>query len=165
MSSKELLVILIISFFGMHSIPVLAGDGWVRLTMSNIPGGSWRDVSDSGFLQSYLDVDGDGRMDLAAIVVSRDGRRSAVRVCFGDSMKSPQCRVIAEGENVAEVMGLERRPVGCFPYREDEFGNEARDEKICSVGEVIEYFRFGSASSFFVYEKKTGKFSRYWDSD
>lgn len=84
---------------------------------------------------------------------------------FGDSMKIPQCRVIAEGVNVAEVMGLERKPAGCFPYREDEFGNEARDGRICSAGEVVEYFRFGSSNSFFVCEKKIGEFSRYWNSD
>lgn len=41
----------------------------------------------------------------------------------------------------------------------------APNAPVCSKAEALDYFRFGSAGSFFLYDKNTRHFSRYWDSD
>ena len=104
--------------------------------------------------------------DKASLVVSADGKRSGIRVCFGGEVVSePPCIVIGESENIAEVMGLQRMTAGCYDYSESDQGVPSRGKKVCSKGDALSYFRFGSSSSFFVYDLSTDTFSRYWDSD
>jgi hypothetical protein len=142
-----------------------ANDGWIRLLEDQVKEQGWRDVSPTRFLSANMDIDGDGKKDVAAIVVSRDSKKSAIRICFGDATRRPQCHVVAESENISDVMGLERKSPGCYAYREDASGNLSRGEKICGRADLLEYFKFGSASSFFLYKDRSRKFERYWDSD
>lgn len=60
-------------------------------------------------------------------------------------------------------MGLEKRAPGCHEYVEDESANSSGT--ICSKFDGLDYFRFASSGSFFIYNDKTGNFERYWDSD
>ena len=62
-------------------------------------------------------------------------------------------------------MGLEKKKPGCYAYIEDAYGTSSGGKKICSQNEVVEYFRFGSAGSFFIYDQSSNTFKRYWDSD
>ena len=133
--------------------------------MKEVQEQSWRDVAPTKFLSVKLDMDGDGKKDIAAIVVSRDLKKSAIRVCFGGTIRKQQCQIIAAGENIADVMGLEQKSPGCYVYTEDDAGNLSRGQQICGRNSILEYFKFGSASSFFIYEISSDKFARYWDSD
>ena len=125
----------------------------------------WRRYSETGFGVVQLDVNGDGFDDQASLVVSRDGVRSAIKICFGskDTDASASCKVLAESESIYAVMGLEKRNPGCYEFHEDDAGNIA-DGKVCSKFDVLEYFRFGSSGSFFIYDDNNDIFSRYWDS-
>lgn len=142
-----------------------AYDGWIRLSANQVKEQSWREVLPTKLLSANLDIDGDGKKDVAAIVVSRDSKKSAVRICFGDATRRPQCQVVAESENISDVMGLERKSPGCYAYGEDANGHPSHGEKICGQADLLEYFKFGSASSFFLYKGRSRELERYWDSD
>ena len=138
---------------------------WVGVDVRELMKESWRRRSDTGFGVVDLDMNGDGVGDRAYLVVSRDRVRSAIKICFGskDMGITANCRILAESENIYPVMGLERRNSGCHKFHENDAGNLV-DSKICSKFEVLEYFRFGSSSSFFIYDEKSDSFGRYWDS-
>ena len=140
--------------------------GWVTVEHSQLMKDEWRRHSATGFGQVTLDMNGDGISDHASLVVSRDGTKSGVKVCLGSEAvgdADPNCRVLAESENVYSVMGLEMRSPGCYEFHEDEAG-EPSEGSVCSKFDALEYFRFGSSSSFFVYNTRSGNFERYWDS-
>ncbi|WP_148040907.1 hypothetical protein [Montanilutibacter psychrotolerans] len=142
-----------------------ACDGWIRLSATEVQGQTWRDAAPTKFLSATLDMDGDGELDVAAIVVSRDSKRSAIRICFGGSERRQQCQIIAVSENIADVMGLEKKGPGCYSYAEDDVGRPSRGRQICGRNDMLEYFKFGSAGSFFVYETNRNTLGRYWGSD
>ena len=140
---------------------------WVPLSPSSLAKQQWRSASPTRFASLSLDVNGDRSPDQASLVVSGDLKQSGIKVCYGKGQKSEteSCAVIAVEENTAEVMGLEKKKPGCYDYDEDGSGASSGGKKICSQNEIIEYFRFGSAGSFFIYDNKSNTFKRYWDSD
>lgn len=138
-------------------------DAWIDMKGE---AAGWRTRSPTFFVSEVLDMNADGVLDRASLVVSRDGKRSGIRVCFGGgTRRAPRCAVVGESENIAEVMGLKRLSAGCHSYHENDEGVLSRGNKICSKGQPLQYFRFASASSFFIYDVKSDRFLRYWDSD
>jgi hypothetical protein len=155
----------LISFRG-DAIPCEDQSVWVSVDAKELMSQEWRRHSKTGFGQVYLDINGDGVDDHASLVVSQDRTRSAIRICLGSKMMDDvgsNCRVLAESENVYPVMGLEKRKSGCYDFHEDDAGNLS-DGKVCSKFDALEYFRFGSSGSFFIYDEGSGVFDRYWDS-
>lgn len=138
---------------------------WVNVSSEDLSKDDWRRHSENNFGSARLDMNGDGIGDEAALVVSQDAKRSAIRICFGikDGKADMPCHVIADSENIYSVMGLERRDPGCYEYHEDDEGNVKMGE-VCSKFDILEYFRFASSSSFFIYDENDGEFHRYWDS-
>jgi hypothetical protein len=115
---KSIISNILIVLFSLSCAPrATAGDGWVRLSMMDVQEQSWRDVAPTKFLSVRLDMDGDGKKDAAAIVVSRDLKKSAIRVCFGGTARKQQCQIIAKSENIADVMGLEQKNRAVTPTR------------------------------------------------
>lgn|GEM_PF-5528875 len=155
-------------FDGPIAMPVtgLSGDhDWVPIAQESAEQQIWRSESPTRFLAAVGDFDGDGHPDAASLVASADGEKSAVRICWGGPARQPSCSIAAAGEFDADVMGLSRRAPGCYAYHEDDDGQPSRGNKVCTRADALEYFRFGSSSSFFVVEAGTGQLVRYWDSD
>ena len=124
--------------------------------------------SDAGFASVTLDMKGDGLDDEATLVVSRSGKRSAVRIClsaasYHETGKSGvNCRVVAESGDIHGVMALDKRVPGCYEFYESDTTRSGG--QVCTKFEALEYFRFASAGSFFVYSKGDESIGRYWDS-
>ena len=139
---------------------------WVPAGRNDIRKDDWRRESPGGYIRSVLDMDGDGRPDEAVLVTSRDGSRSGVRICLDFQRVNPtaRCEVVGVGPNVQSIMGVHRRPPGCYSFVQKE-GAGNGDGEVCSETDVLDYFRFGSAGSFFRYDRTAKGFDRYWDSD
>jgi hypothetical protein len=61
-------------------------------------------------------------MDEAFLVESRDGRRSAVKICLGTlpGAAPDRCYIAAGEEGDASAMGVETRAPGCHTYTRNE---------------------------------------------
>lgn len=164
---KRILYAVLIPFMSFHGNAISCDEkgNWVTVDASEIMKHDWRRHSETGFGVVQLDMNGDGLDDRASLVVSQDGARSAIKICFGskDGDVDVDCRILAEGENIYPVMGLEKRSPGCYEFHEDDAGNTS-DGRICSKFDALEYFRFGSSSSFFIYDENGDSFGKYWDS-
>lgn len=158
------MLVIIASFQGAGVVDGRAV-AWVDFDSNGSMEEGWRRHSETGFRSAYLDINGDGVRDQATMVVSSDDARAAIRICFGSEVLNTlgDCRIIAEGENFSSAMGLEVRSAGCYEFYEDDLLSRA-DGPVCSRRDVLEYFRFGSSGSFFIYDENLEVFRRYWDS-
>ena len=143
--------------------------GWKAVSIEDLKKqDEWRRTSPTAFAKVSLDMNGDGLKDEATLVIDRARHHSGLRVCFGKKgPKSPsQCHILVDDnlEDGYDVMGLDVRAPGCHLYNTVNDLVDASG-RICSRAQALEYFRVGSASSFFLYDQKTGRFNRYWDSD
>lgn len=143
--------------------------GWTAVSIENLKRQeAWRKTSPTAFAKVHLDMNGDGLQDEAALVVDRVRHRSGLRVCLAtkDPGVPADCRILAEHdqEDAYEIMGLDVRAPGCHDYNALNDRTDV-DGRICSRRQGLDYFRFASSSSFFLYDQKTDRFNRYWDSD
>ena len=128
----------------------------------------WRRGSPTAFAKVSLDMNGDGLKDEATLVVDRGRHHSGLRVCFGrkDPSAPSNCHILVDDdlEDSYDDMGLVVRAPGCHDYNTVNDLVDASG-KVCSRTQALNYFREGSSTSFFLYDQKTGRFNRYWDSD
>lgn len=139
-------------------------ESWLPLNIGGQTERNWRAKSPTSFATVSLDLDGDKVADRAALVVSGDAKRSGIEICYGKKSASQDCVVIAVEENIAEVMGLEKRKPGCYDYIDSD-SLESSPKIVCSESDILDYFRFGSSGSFFLYDQESRTLKRYWDSD
>lgn len=140
---------------------------WRPLKSSELAQQHWRAASSTNFAHISLDINGDHVPDEASLVVSNDTKQSGIKVCYGTGLKrqAENCIVIAVEANVAEIMGLEKRKPGCYEYIEDDNGMASNGKLACSKNDILGYFRFGSAGSFFIYDCQSNFMKRFWDTD
>ena len=128
----------------------------------------WRRTSPTAFAKVSLDMNGDGLKNEATLVIDRARHHSGLRVCFGKKERtSPSnCHILVDDdlEDSYDDMGLDVRGPGCHLYNTMNDLVDASG-RICSRAQGLNYFREGSSTSFFLYDTKTGRFNRYWDSD
>lgn len=138
---------------------------WIDVEISSLMKERWRRHSETGFGRVDLDINGDGAGDQASLVVSRDGSRSAIKICLGPTLQGAgsACQIVAEAADIHIVMGLEKRGPGCYEFYEDDSG-QSSEGRVCTKHDVLEYFRFASSSSLFIYDSQTASFRRYWQS-
>ena len=164
---RKILYAILIPLMSFHGDAISCDEKsyWIVVDADELMKQGWRRHSETGFGVVQLDMNGDGIDDRASLVVSQDGIRSAIKICFGvkDGSVDVNCRIFAEGENIYSVMGLEKRSPGCYEFHEDDAGNISGG-RICGKFDALEYFRFGSSSSFFIYDEKSDSFGRYWNS-
>lgn len=140
-------------------------ESWRPLKSNELAQDQWRSASPTGFASVSLDLDGDRVPDRASLVVSSDAKKSGIKVCYGAKTQAESCTVTAVEENIAGVMGLEKRKPGCYDYNEDDGGIASEGKKACSKSDILDYFRFGSSGSFFIFDRESNALKRYWDSD
>lgn len=128
----------------------------------------WRRASPTAFAKVSLDMNGDGLKDEATLVIDHVRHHSGLRVCFGKKERTspPNCHILVDDdlEDSYDDMGLDVRAPGCHLYNTVNDQGDAGG-RICSRAQGLNYFREGSSTSFFLYDTKTGRFNRYWDSD
>lgn len=148
--------------------PATRDDAWMPADLDYLRQDAWRNDLPTAFASATLDMNGDGLMDEAMLVTDPVGHRSGLRICLASKQPkaSRECHVLAVVDDALgyDVMGLLVEPAGCYDYFALNDGPEVK-AKVCSRAHVLDYFRFGSAASYFVYDRKTRRFNRYWYSD
>jgi hypothetical protein len=119
----------------------------------------WRSRSDRGFLVARGDFDGDGKMDEASLVLSKDGRHLALVVALSASRE--RVLSLGEGDRPLLRMGIVTVPPG--RYR-TACGKGYRDckadepEELVLRFDAIDYFYEESADGVYYLTDRTAEF-------
>lgn len=132
-----------------------------------------REKSPSGFSIAIGDFDGDGREDLARLLVRKDGTREGLWVHRGKRWELLDAYETApKSVDPALAMYVATRSPGVIAYAcfDDsdapcDFGAESTRPKLELDEPSISYYRFASAESLFFWSRKHRKFLRVWLSD
>lgn len=166
-----LLIAIMLAAFEVSGAEFPLPDGW-RLPKGDEITAEWRDSdpSGAGFLSVMEDFDGDGRVDLARLLVSASTSAVGVHVTLGTPRKNHFLQ--AHLEQLApfslQAVGLARVTPGTY---KTACGKGYWD---CAPGEVttvavpmpaINLFKIESASVFYVWSPSSGDFRKYWISD
>lgn len=123
--------------------------------------GEWQEADAAPRLQ--LDLDGDTRVDTAAVLVSADGTRTAVELCLSTR---EDCEVVADSARGDGPLLLARRAPGCFDYlHEGDTPVQPRPGNVCTTADVLEARGAANGASLLALDTRTGTFSRYWLAD
>lgn len=141
-------------------------EDWVRVSDAALKTHGWRPADHARYAATRLEANGDGVMDEAFLVESRDRRRSAVRICLSalPGAAPARCYIAAAEEGDTSAMGVDTRAPGCHAYTRNEH-DAVTDSHVCTRNASVEYFRMASAGSLLVYDRKTDSFQRFWYSD
>lgn len=147
-------------------VAAAAEDDWVRVADAALKAHGWRPADHARYAATRLDANGDGVMDEAYLVESRDRRRTAVRICLGTrpGAAAARCYIAAAEEGDASAMGVDRRAPGCHAYTGNTH-DAVTDSTVCTPNASVEYFRMASAGSLLVYDRRTDDFQRFWYAD
>ena len=156
--------------FLVISSPTLWANDW-RVPAQNDLGqdSSWRKESPDLYLTAKADFDGDGKEDVARLLVNDKENKMGLFVTLS-SRKNAQPLLLEEmdDKNQVEVMGLDIAKAGVYKtacgkgYWKCKKG-EPPELKLRRA--AIDFFRFESANSYFVWSAGKGKFERIWISD
>jgi hypothetical protein len=107
-----------------------------------------------------LDLDGDTRVDTAAVVMSADGLRTAVQVCLSSR---EECDIVADSAVGASPPVVARRAPGCYEYlHEGELPTQPRPGNVCTTADLLEMHGPVTGASLIAWEPDAGRFTRYW---
>ncbi|MDP2277699.1 MAG: hypothetical protein Q8K51_05690 [Nitrospirota bacterium] len=128
----------------------------------------WRKEDPNLYLKAKADFDGDGKEDTASLLINDKKNKMGL---FVELSSRPGKRIKLdeiEDKSWIEVMGITVAKPGNYKtacgkgYFDCEKGEpEALNLKL----PAIDYFKEGSANSFFIWDKKTKQFQRIWMSD
>lgn len=142
--------------------------GW-RLPSKKELGQKWREKSQAKFSSIKADLDGDGKIDQAMILVNKDGKTFGLFVWWGADKFTTSKEVYVEKEiGLLQNMGIEVSKPGTFKtacgkgYYDCPKGES---EEINLFTEGIDYFQNESANSVFHWDPKEKLFKRTWMSD
>ncbi len=132
-------------------------------------GSNWRKESADLYLVAKADFDGDGKEDVARLIVNDKENKIGLFVTLS-SRKGAQPLLLEtlDDKNTIEVMGIEVVRPGTYKtacgkgYWKCKKG-EAHELKLHRAG--IDFFRFESANSYFIWHAGKKKFERTWISD
>jgi hypothetical protein len=149
------------------SLPLLAAPRWRKPTAAEI-GQTWRNQSPHHYAEVSADFDGDGRPDQARLMVATSGRQAALVVELGDSPAHEIVLDLLDDVAWLDTMGIDVVAPGKYPtacgkgYWKCE---RAEPAELTLHRPAIDYFRFESANSYFVYDSEAQRFQRIWMSD
>jgi hypothetical protein len=130
--------------------------------------------SPAAFTKVVADLDDDGRDDTALLLKSTTSNAEAlwVRLSGPEQGRWILVNEIQWGPDYASVdlgMRIDKAEPGVYPCPEAETicHQEGRDAvpSFVLTSAAIEYFRLGSASSLYFWDKTQGKFQQVWQSD
>jgi len=128
----------------------------------------WRASSKNHFVRAEGDFDGDGKMDLAELVVSCDGSRVVVILILGAEPRNAKRQILTDiPADQVQVYGV--RSASASAYRgvgkSGELGRDAPQEEITTTFDSVEVFKNEGVSSIFYWNPVSKKFCRLWISD
>lgn len=166
MSRLQYLLIVLIALVSIAAVPIPAG--WRVPTQKEL-NQEWRKEKPHHFWAIKADFNGDGIEDEAKLLVTQKGQGAAL-FAFVSQGKSFQTYLLDELDAVGwlEVMGIDVVEKGKYEtacgkgYADCE---PSEPEQIILKNPGINYFKEGSANSFFYWDGKKKAFSRIWISD
>jgi len=166
MPRLQYLLIVLVALAGIAAVPIPAG--W-RAPMPKELNQEWRKDKPHHFWAIKADFNGDGIEDEAKLLVKQKGRGAAL-FAFVSQGKSYKTYLLDEPDEVGwlEVMGIDVVEKGKY---ETACGKGYVDckpgepEQITLKNPGIDYFKEGSANSFFYWDDKKRAFNRIWISD
>jgi len=130
---------------------------------------SWRKESPDLYLMAKADFDGDGKEDVACLLVNDKKDKMGLFVILSSRKKAePLLLEEMDHKNTIEIMGIEVAKTGTYKTA------CGKGYWTCKKGEVprirlhrpaIDFFRFESANSYFIWRASKKKFERIWMSD
>jgi hypothetical protein len=144
--------------------------GWRVPTKSELGDNlGWRKENPHFYIKAKADFDGDGKEDEASLLINDKENKMGLFVTLSSQkMVRPLLLEAIDDKRTIEVMGIEVAKPGTYKTA------CGKGYWTCKKGEpavlrlkfpVIDFFRFESANSFFVWDSKTKKFKRIWMSD
>jgi hypothetical protein len=128
----------------------------------------WRNDSHGPYLSVREDLDGDGKQDLAELVVSEAENALAVRVLLSSLPDRAFFAAREPTADAAAVMGLGVVVPGEYKTAcgKGYWVCEAGEPAVLSLAHpTLDFFRFGSANTFLVWSREEKSFKRVWMSD
>ena len=144
--------------------------GWRAPTQSELSDSlGWRKKDPDLYLAAKSDFDGDGKEDIARLFINDKRNKMGLFVTLS-SLKKPEPLLLEaiDDKQTIEVMGIEVAKPGTYKTA------CGKGYWACKKGEsavlklenpAIDFFRFESANSYFVWDKKTKQFKKIWMSD
>jgi hypothetical protein len=130
---------------------------------------SWRKEDPDLYLMAKADFDGDGKEDVARLLINDKENKMGLFVTLSYKKKAePLLLEAIDDKNTIEVMGVEVAKPGTYKTA------CGKGYWTCKKGEPaqlrlhrpgIDFFRFESANSYFIWRKDKKKFERIWMSD
>ena len=130
---------------------------------------SWRKDDSDLYLMAKADFDGDGKEDVARLLINDKENKMGLFVTLSSEKKAqPLLLEAIDDKNTIEVMGVEVAKPGTYKTA------CGKGYWTCKKGEpaqlrlrrpAIDFFRFESANSYFIWRTDKKKFDRIWMSD
>lgn len=128
----------------------------------------WRSESRDKYLSVEHDFDGDGKIDRAGLFVNDKKNSIGLFATLSSNKFIPILVHESPDKKLVSVMGIDSVKSGMY---QTACGKGlfacAKDEEVAVKIDfsAINYFKQESASSFFIWDKNSGKFERVWISD
>jgi hypothetical protein len=144
--------------------------GWRAPTQSELADNlGWRKEDPNFYIKAKADFDGDCKEDEARLLINDKENKMGLFVTLSSQERANPLllEAIADKQTI-EVMGIEVAKPGTYKTA------CGKGYWACKKGEpavlkldfpAIDFFRFESANSYFIWDTKTKKFKRIWMSD
>ncbi len=129
---------------------------------------SWRKEDPNLYLTAKADYDGDGKEDMAFLLINDKENKMGLFVELGSRPGKKIKLDQFDDKSWLEVMGIAVAKLGKYKTAcgKGYFDCEKGEPKTLDLKlPAIDYFKEGSANSFFIWNKKTNQFKRIWMSD
>lgn len=163
--------IIVIAFALLMQLDISAQSmsGWRAPTKAELADETgWRKEDTALYLTAKADFDGDGKQDEVSLLINDEKNKMGLFVELGSQPGNKIRLDEIDGMSWIEVMGVRIAKPGKYKtacgkgYWDCKEGEpEALNLKL----PAIDYFNYGSANSFFIWDKKTRQFERMWMSD
>jgi hypothetical protein len=144
--------------------------GWRALTQSELAENlGWRKEDPNFYISVKADFDGDGKEDEARLLINDKENKMGLFVTLSSQKRAnPLLLEAIDDKRTIEVMGIEVAKPGTYKTAcgKGYWACERGEPAVLNLkSPAIDFFRFESANSYFVWDTKTKKFKRIWMSD
>lgn len=131
---------------------------------------SWRQDDFSKFTVVTGDFNGDGTADEARLVINKNGSMVGIVVFLSQSTKSPKMYLLKNKINKSKIAAIGIKKVSAGKYTTacgKGYWNCKKNEssEIVVTSDAIEYFKYESASAYYIFNSNNNSFNKVWISD